>query len=372
MQMMARSRLGRVPQWLPLRVACGLRTADAMVVILFRGQQSPHYIMGLHFGPGPRAAVPSQQRQLPVVDEVDAPGMVASGSWDLVGDMGDVLSMRSQDDQGIDQQQQRLEQISNGSSLSYQLSFLSDHSRSTPSSGSLSHSSGRASSDRVSSGHGSNSSGGLPANSTALAAAAVVSTQEAHTNTDVVWSGTMFVCRRCNKPPLLPSDTRPLPSFAYNMAARQQRKIARANSFVKPVGSVMESTSLSLSQCSELGTQGRTDTGDLELASLDIDITMDGFWALESGPGDVPTWLRSLEISGNAVVDGAGDLLKLQRDAAGHFMLEGGRMTIKDGCLWRQGRTGGAFQWSLKNEAQDQDTPSSSSETNLSLFALIP
>jgi len=57
----------------------------------------------------------------------------------------------------------------------------------------------------------------------------------------------------------------------------------------------------------------------------------------------VATWLFSLEISGNIVVDGTGDVLLLKQVMDGDVLLEGGRLVRQGQHMHRIGRKGGVL-----------------------------
>lgn len=66
---------------------------------------------------------------------------------------------------------------------------------------------------------------------------------------------------------------------------------------------------------------------------------LDGEWVLHTPRGSIASWLHSLTISGDVIVDGSGDTSFLRQTAQGP-MLEGGLLKLDKGTLVRHGKTG--------------------------------
>jgi len=138
--------------------------------------------------------------------------------------------------------------------------------------------------------------------------------------TDIFWDKGSFVCRRCQKPPLPPGQGqgqhRPLPLKAYQLANAKQRKAQRSLSQPAPA-----STSESVGSSPPMG-------------------SYDGKWVLAGSPHDTKPWLHRFEIRGLACRDGDGEFVELEQNQHGECFLDGGRLFLRLGRLFRQGRSG--------------------------------
>lgn len=204
-----------------------------------------------------------------------------------------------------------------------------------------------------SSGDGSNSSSSKKAKANE-AKVPIVRRLDVATETDLVFSGNVLTCRKCQKPPLATgSPVRQLPAVAYDLADRQRRKLARSNS-LKPVGkgtpipdAAVERT-LSVFSAESLISPSPSIKDFTEFTSDEG--SFDGIWILTYGPQNVHRWLTRLEILGDAVLDGEGDLLAISRDEKGERILEEGRLVLKAGNLIRVGRSGLVMQYTKVEE----------------------
>lgn len=106
--------------------------------------------------------------------------------------------------------------------------------------------------------------------------------------------------------------------------------------------SLISSTSSASSASSASSRSERNQDGFIPSLHPDL-AQFAGKWSCLNADDRVATWLFSLEISGNIVVDGTGDVLLLKQGMDGDVLLEGGRLVRQGQHMHRIGRKGGVL-----------------------------
>eukprot|EP00746_Dinoflagellata_sp_MGD_P149726 gnl/MRDRNA2_/MRDRNA2_81702_c0_seq2.p1 gnl/MRDRNA2_/MRDRNA2_81702_c0~~gnl/MRDRNA2_/MRDRNA2_81702_c0_seq2.p1 ORF type:complete len:310 (-),score=22.00 gnl/MRDRNA2_/MRDRNA2_81702_c0_seq2:27-869(-) len=217
------------------------------------------------------------------------------------------------------------------------------------------------------------------ANAAVLTDGLQASTSSQETQTETAW----LFCRRCNRPPTLPSHSQGHGiHFPSPVAPSEPRSVSRHKRRSRSGSSESQHAHLSRSSSSESlhSTRSIVDTGQSSAEnksssprassahvhgvadlgrSHTTNLGFDGHWVLAACGDNVALqhakrWLRSLSISGDTVTLGDGSIATLDIEG-GQVYLQGGLLTMEGGTLHRDGKSG--FRFTFQQQGNFTDEP---------------